>query len=282
MLVTPYVRLFVASVLLFLSTSDKKQWLKERVIGIINKFDVKDIFNFLSSCLSALVELVPPLMPLLFCVTTLWALLLTDYQDIIFNHITSFSVMTGWILSFYWSSAFEPVYTFISALKVVILKEMMSFLSFYVFILLAYSYGMFIIISSVPSLLQKYPTVANVMFELLLVGCGADPHNSYDMGAEFKKAGLHRYLLFNTLFTSYIIITMVGLLNLIITSMCESYKKFTQRDNQGWLQHCIKMSHNSTWSYAISSKLLHCLFKKSKQRVYDNGHYYIEMNYKQA
>ena len=81
---------------------------------------------------------------------------------------------------------------------------------------------------------------------------------------------------------------MVGLLNLIIASMCDSYKKFTETDNQGWRQHSLKMSRKSIASYFISSKLLHPLFErleiieKNITFNWETGHYYIEMNYKQA
>ena len=184
----------------------------------------------------------------------------------------------------------------------------MSFLFFYIFVLLAYSHGIYIVLSTVPSLSQEYSTLNNVLFELLLVGCGADSRmSSDDIGSEFEKVGSDP-LLFKFLFTSYIIVTMVGLLNLIIASMCDSYKKFTETDNQGWRQHSLKMSRNSIASYFISSKLLQPLCKKLKiteQRVWQErfdvkkkqpcireihtkcncektGHFYIEMDYKQA
>ena len=261
MLAVPYVGLLFASPLLWFFRSGKRSSIRQRVIGA-TKIDVKDIFNWPSVFLSALVELIPLVVPILFCISTFGALQLTSYNNIFFNHATSYSVILGWLLTFYWASAFEPVYRFISALQMIILKDVMSFLFFYIFVLLAYSHGMFIIMSSVPSLSQDYQSLNTVMFELLLVGCGADSRmSSDDIAAEFEKVGIDS-MLFKFLFTSYIIVTMVGLLNLIIASMCDSYKKFTETDNQGWRQHSLKMSRNSIASYFIRSKLLHPLFRE--------------------
>ena len=270
MLVAPYVGLLLASPLLCLIRSGKLTWIKERIIGVTD-IDVKDIFNLPIMFLSAFVQFIPMLIPLLFCIATIGAIELTKYGDIFFSEVTSYSLILGWLLTFYWASAFEPVFRFISTLKMIILKDIMSFLFFYIFVLLAYSHGIFIILSTVPSLSQEYPTLNNVLFELLLVGCGADSRmSSDDIGSEFEKVGSDP-LLFKLLFTSYIIVTMVGLLNLIIASMCDSYKKFTETDNQGWRQHSLKMSRNSIASYFISSKLLHPMFKTLKiteQRVW--------------
>ena len=63
---------------------------------------------------------------------------------------------------------------------------------------------------------------------------------------------------------SYILVTLVGLLNLVIASMVDSYKKFTETDNQGWLQHSLKMTRNSEASYQISSQIFRPLFKRLK------------------
>ena len=137
----------------------------------------------------------------------------------------------------------------------------MSFLFFYIFVLLAYSYGLFIIMSGVPNLLTEFPTLQEVMFELLLVGCGVDSRMSSDtIGKEFDMAG-YNPLFFHLLFTSYILVTLVGLLNLVIASMVDSYQKFTETDNQGWLQHSLKMTRNSEASYQISSQIFRPLFK---------------------
>ena len=200
-LAVPYVGLLFASPLLWLFKFGKRKSVRELVIGA-TQIDVKDIFNWPSVFLSAIVELIPLVVPLLFCVATFGALQLTSYDNIFFNHVTSYSVILGWLLTFYWASAFEPVYRFISALQMIILKDVMSFLFFHIFVLLAYSHGMFIVMSSVPSLSQDYPSLNTVMFELLLVGCGADSRmSSDDIASEFEKVGIDS-MLFKFLFTS--------------------------------------------------------------------------------
>ena len=116
--------------------------------------------------------------------------------------------------------------------------------------------------SGVPNLLQEFPTLQEVMFELLLVGCGVESRMSSDIiGKEFDMAG-YSPLFFHLLFTSYILVTLVGLLNLVIASMVDSYQKFSETDNHGWLQHSLKMTRNSEASYVISSLVFRPLVQK--------------------
>ena len=242
------------------SEKNRRKQIKQRVLRDTN-IDIKDIFNWPSVLLSGIVLIVPLLTPLLFCFVTISALALTDNNSAFFNDTTSLSVIIGWLLTFYWASAFEPVYRFLSALKLIVLKDVMSFLFFYIFVLLAYSYGLFIVMSGVPNLLREFPTIQEVMFELLLVGCGVDSRmSSHGIADEFEMVG-YNPLFFHFLFTSYIIITLVGLLNLVIASMVDSYQKFSETENHGWLQHSLKMSHNSIASYAICSLIFQPLFK---------------------
>ena len=292
------------------SERNRRKQIKQRVLRDTN-IDIKDIFNWPSVLLSGIVLIIPLLTPLLFCFLTVSALALTDRNSAFFNDTTSFSVIVGWLLTFYWASAFEPVYRFLSALKLIVLKDVMSFLFFYIFVLLAYSYGLYIVMSGIPNLLREFPTLQEVMFELLLVGCGVDSRMSSDVIAEeFEMAG-YNPLFFHFLFTSYIIITLVGLLNLVIASMVDSYQKFNETDNHGWLQHSLKMSHNSVASYAICSLIFQPLFSPKFLNIIDRnvreethkdlisnsgdtdtkgeieldfktGHFIIEMNSKQA
>ena len=89
-------------------------------------------------------------------------------------------------------------------------------------VLLAYSHGMYIVMSSIPVLSLEHSTIGNVMYEFLLVGYGASSKmSSEDIEKEIEKVGMNLFW-FKFLFTSYIIVTLVGLLNFIIASMCDS------------------------------------------------------------
>ena len=270
---------------LLASKRSSNKYLKEQVIGSTN-IDVKDIFNWPSVLLAFFVAFVPFLLPMAFCLSTIVAIALTDYNDTYFSDMTTISLVLGWLLSFYWASAFEPVYRFLSALKIIILKDVLSFIFFYIFVLLAYAHAMYVTMSTVPALAGNY-TINLVMFELLLLGCGADSRMSAEsIGEEFEKDN-EDPTLFQFLFASYILITMVGLLNLVIASMCDSYKGFTETDNQGWRQHCLKLSRRSIVSFFICSTFLRPIFKKlkiiDKNIVCDkSGHYTILMSNKQA
>ena len=215
--------------------------------------DTKDIINWPFVLLSSIVKAIPWFTPLLFFCFTVLALALTEYNSPLFTDITCLSVILGWLLSFYWASTFGPVYIFLSALKQIILKGLIPFMFFYIFVLVAYSFGLHIIMRSVPTLAQEFPDLTHVMFELLLVGFGVDSRiSSYDIGNELTSAG-YNPLLFHFLFTSYIVVTLMGLLNLVIGSTVDSYQTF-----------CLKMSQNDFMSNSASILIFKPLFEKLK------------------
>ena len=185
------------------------KYLKRLVIEDVN-IDVKDAFNWPSVFLSVFVLLTTLTMPLIFFFTTLIGLELLNSNHDAYAYFTTVSIVVGWLLTFYWAGAFEPVYRFLRALRFIILKDVISFLFFYIFVLLAFSNAIYAIMTWVPSLMEQYDDVNDVMYELLLVGCGASSRMSSEDANEFDRLG-YSSLMFKILFTSYILITLVGL-----------------------------------------------------------------------
>ena len=255
---------------------------KRKTVESLN-LDVKDVFNWPSVLLSGLVIMMSFLTPLVFCITTIVALQFVASDRGIYTTLTVISLIFGWLLSLYLASAFESIYRFLAALKTIVLKDIMSFLFFYIFILLAFSNALFAIMKRVPSLAEDYRGLDDVIFELVLLGVGAESSMSYEnIAVEFIDAGYDPFF-FKILLTSYIIITLVGLLNLIIASMCDTYSSFALTDHQGWRQHSLKKVHRSSVGYLIGSKLLYPLFKKlglvDRNVGYDKRYYFIKMSF---
>ena len=72
------------------SNRGTNKYLKERVIGSTN-IDVKDIFNWPSVLLAFVVALIPFLLPMAFCLSTILAIALTGYNDTYFSDMTTIS-----------------------------------------------------------------------------------------------------------------------------------------------------------------------------------------------
>ena len=256
---------------------------KRLVIEDVNS-DVKDIFNWPSVVLSAFVFLTTLMMPLIFSFTTIVGLQFLNTNHDVYAYFTTISMVLGWLLTFYWAGAFEPVYRFLKALRSIILKDIISFLFFYIFVLLAFSNAIYAIMTWVPSLMEEYSDVNDVMYELLLVGCGASSRmSSEDVAAEYDRLG-YSSLMFKILFTTYIFITLVGLLNLIIASMCDTYASFSRTDHEGYRQHSLIMSRRSSVGYFIGSKLIQVLFSKHLNIIdklnrvdKDSGYYLMDI-----
>ena len=172
---------------------EKKPWIryvKRLVIEDVN-IDIKDVFNWPSVVLSSFVLLITLTMPLIFCLTTIVGLQFLNIDYDVYTYFTTVSIVLGWFLTFYWAGAFEPVYRFLRALRSIILKDVISFLFFYIFVLLAFSNAIDAMMTWVPSLMEQYDDVNDVMYELLLVGCGASSRmSSEDVASEFDRLGI--------------------------------------------------------------------------------------------
>ena len=203
-------------------------------------------------------------MPLIFCFTTIVGLQLLNSNHDAYSYFTTISIVVGWLLTFYWAGAFEPVYRFLRALRFIILKDIISFLFLYIFVLLAFSNAIYAIMTWVPSLMEQYDDVNDVMYELLLVGCAASSRmSSEDVASEFDRLG-YSSLMFKILFTTYILITLVGLLNLIIASMCDTYASFLRTDHEGYRQHSLILSRRSSAGFFIGPELIQSFFTHYK------------------
>ena len=140
------------------------RYVKKLVIEDVN-IDVKDTFNWPSVLLSVLVLLITLTMPLIFCLTTVIGLQFLNINHDVYAYFTTVSIVLGWLLTAYWGGAFEPVYRFLRALRSILLKDVISFLFFYIFVLLAFSNAIYAIMTWVPSLMEQYDDLNDVMYE---------------------------------------------------------------------------------------------------------------------
>ncbi len=248
-----------------------------------NYIDVKDFFKLPSFFLSLFIAFLPSFLPWIFFGFSLAALLSTSYGAITFTRLTICSVLVGWLMTFYWASSFESVYRFVTALHHIILKDVISFLIFYVFVLLAFSSAIYLLFQMVPELSEEYTDLNDVMYELLLLGCTADSRISASDISEKLRAVGRSPLGFHFLFASYIVIIMVLFLNLIIATMTDTYTKLSGTEQNGWRQHSLALSRSFLINL-ISLKILRPMF--SYCRITDrnlvhnemNGHYYMTMS----
>ena len=285
-LVVPDIMIYIVLLIYFLiggtHAEEQKEvlirYMKRLVIEDVN-IDAKDMFNWPLVILSTFVLLITLTMSLCFSFTTIVGLQFLNINHDIYAYFTTISIVLGWLQTFYWAGAFEPVYRFLRALRSIILKDIFSFLFFYILVLLAFSNAIYAIMTWVPSLMEEYNDVNDVMYELLLVGCGASSRmSSEDVAAEYDRLG-YNSLMFKILFTTYIFITLVGLLNLIIASMCDTYTSFSRTDHEGYHQHSLIMSHRRSMGYFIASKLIQPSFtylgiidKFVEKETGDSGH----------
>ncbi len=255
----------------------------QRNYEVESYIDLKDFFKLPSLLLSVISALLPVLLPIFFFAFTLASLLVTSEHDTTFFTNTLIgSVFIGWLMTFYWTSSFEPVYRFTTALHHIILKDVLSFLVFYIFVLLAFASGMFVLFEMVPELTEQYPTFNSILYALFLKGTFAGSRISpEEVSKKLEQAG-HSTVMFDFLFTSFIITTRMLFLNMITSTMMSTYRDFVGTTHNGWLQYSLQVN-NSYFLNLIARRILHPIFKMlglidRKVHQEENEHYYIEIS----
>ncbi len=243
--------------------------------------DLKDAFKIPSLLLSVTSALLPTVLPIMFFGFTLASLLVTsDHGTTFFTNTIIGSVFIGWLMTFYWTSSFEPVYRFTTALHHIILKDVLSFMVFYVFVLLAFGSGMYVLFEMVPELSEQYPTFNTILYALFLKGTFAGSRISPEEVSKILDKAGHNTVMFDFLFTSFIITTRMLFLNMITSTMMSTYRDFVGSNQSGWLQHSLRVSNTYSLNW-LARKLLHPIFKKIHvvdrfiENHIDDGHFYI-------
>ncbi len=250
--------------------------------------DVKDVFKWPSLLLSVTSALLHHILPWSFFALTLASLLHTSEDGSTTFHLTIiFSVFIGWIMTFYWARSFEPVYRFTTALHHIILKDLISFFLFFLFVLLAFSSAFYMIFQTVPDLDQNlsWEDFSFVLYDFFLKGCGqASRISAEDVSDKITQSG-ESPVLFDFLFSVYMIITRMLFFSMLTTTFLATYREFAGTGQNGWRQNSLKVSRSVPVDW-LSGKVLHPVFKKmgiTSRTIWqspDTNHYYITMSRK--
>ncbi len=245
--------------------------------------DLKDFFKLPIFFVSIITAILPSILPWCFCGLTFTSFFPHSESLYYMTHIIIATILVGWLMTFYWASSFEPVYRFLTALYHIILKDIISFVIFYVFVLLSFAAAMYALFQTVPALKAQFHSLNEVMYELLLLGCTAESQiSSGDISEKLRSSG-HSPLFFHIIFGAYIITIMVLYLNLIIASMVGTYHQLANTEQNGWQKHCLSLSRYFVINL-IALRVLHPVFKKchivARNITHDkvSGYYYMTMS----
>ena len=257
--------------------------LLQNIFELESYVDLKDFFKLPIFFISIIASLLPSFLPWCFCCLTLCSFLVGGERAYALTYIIIATMLVGWLMTFYWASSFEPVYRFLTALYHIILKDIISFVIFYVFVLISFAAAMYALFQTVPDLQVQFHNLNDVMYELLLLGCTAESRISSGEISKILKSTGHSLFFFQFIFGSYIIAIMVLYLNLIIASMVGTYHQLANTEQNGWQKHCLSLSRYFVINL-IALKILHPLFEKCgvvarKIRCDEkSGYYYMSMS----
>ena len=251
--------------------------------------DIKDVFKWPSFILSLIASVLRFVLVWLFFALTLSALIHTsDDVSKEFNKLILSSVFVGWIMTFYWARSFEPVYRFTTAFYVMIIKDMISWVLFFILVLLAFSSAFYMIFQTVPDLDPDLPWdhFPFVLYDFLLKGCRFPTKiSSEDISEKMNQAGMNTFP-FEFLYTIYAIIMGMFFYGMLTSTMIGTYSEFKKTNKNGWRQNSLAL--NKSWlTDLIAEHILHPFFRTiniTSRTIYrspNSGHYYITMSKKE-
>ena len=245
----------------------------------------KDFFQIPKFLLSLISACIPFICPVVFFFMTLFSLLTATLDKTVFSYTISISILVGWLMTFYWASAFEPVYRFLTALKFIILNDILSFLIFYIFVLLAFSGAIYVLFQMSPELSTQFPSYGVILHDMLLLispAAGEAQITAADVRDKLQQASIDPKL-FDALFIIYIIVNGWLFIGMITSTMVSTYTDLGKTEQYGWRQHSLKISKASYARNLIADLILHPLFKNMKivdrnlehEESKDFRHYYM-------
>ncbi len=257
----------------------------------VDYLDIRDVFKWPSLILSMFASVLRIALVLSFFGLTLAALVTTSENVTnVFNRTITASVFIGWIMTFHWACSFEPVYRVFTALYIMILKDLISWFLFFVFVLLAFASAFYMILQTVPDLNHDmdlpWEHFHFILYDFLLMGCRLPRRiPAEEVTYRMNEAGMNTFP-FEFLYTLYAIVTGMFFIGMLNSTMFTTYRAFVKTSKNGWRQKSLERSKSEIGDW-LAEKILHPYFFKPLNMVSsaifqspNSGHYYITMTKK--
>ena len=192
------------------------------------------LFSLLFSYLSHVISLI-----FTFLVITWFCL----YQLSNFNqvYVLAVALIVGWIFTIAFTKGFETVHAFSIMLKYIILRDITRFMFIYLFVLLAFAFGLHILFQIAPSISEQYDSAFDTIFLTFNLMIGMDEIFDDDFDTQYQLAGSSSTYVKVT-YLIYIILSTIVLLNLLIAMMSDTYNGIKSREGTTWRVGSLRLA----------------------------------------
>ena len=165
------------------------------------------------------------------------------YQASNFNqaYVLAVALIVGWVFTVAFTKGFETVHAFSIMLKYIILRDITRFMFIYMFVLLAFSFGLHALFQIAPEATQEYDSAFDTIFLTfnLMIGMGEIFSQEFDEG--YKTAGSSSTYVKVT-YLAYVILSTIILLNLLIAMMSDTYNGIKSREGTTWRVGSVRLA----------------------------------------
>ena len=219
--------------------SRKSQSLCRRMFGMV--FDVLYIiYDFLKGSFSHIASLA-----FAFLVLCWFILYMTINLNVVY--FLSSALIIGWLFTISFTKGFQTVHAFSIMLKYIIIRDIARFLFIYLFVLLAFTFGLHALFQTVPALRDMYDSPFETMFLTFNIMLGMDEFFHDDFDNDHRQEG--RSSTYGKLvYLIYVIFSTIILLNILIAMMSDTYNRITSQEGTTWrissVRLAVKLEHS--------------------------------------
>ena len=215
------------------------------------------LLNSITYVVAFLAEHITRIVMTIFISSSIFTLILSYQIDRItveyYAWIKGVAILSGWIIVLLIARAYNPIYAFMSAMKYIIVKNMVPFVIFYLILTIAFGCAIqlqFQLLSEETVADSEYGSVAfrfffnsvpYVVLELVIMTAGMDTDLKHiqNVGYLFE---IDKYKSFVTelLIFVYGLISIILLLNLLIATMNDTYSGVILEQGKGWRQYQVR------------------------------------------
>ena len=210
------------------------------------------VLNYLTKLIVLLVEYMHMLIPLTFVLFAIFVPFLNHFNTLgveQYAWLKGITILSGWLIVLVLAKAYSPIFNFIVGLKFIVVKDMVPFVLFYVFMSLAFGSAIQLQLQLLPAekveendetsyFRYMLTSVSYVTWELFIMTAGLDTDIKHvqSMGHMMEESKYRSFFIEFMLFL-YGLTSVVVLLNMLIATMGTTYSDVLAKQAKGWRQY---------------------------------------------
>ena len=180
-------------------------------------------------------------------------------------------MLVGWLITVSFTLGIKGVHTFCEMFRYIMIRDVARFLCVYLFVLCAFLFSLHTMFQVVPELRSKFYSAWDTLFLLFNLMVGVGELFDADTDEQFLRAG-YNPVYPKILYISYVILSMVIMVNLLIAMVNETYESVKSREGTTWrkstVMFAVRLERNLQWLRRFFMlRFINCLQDYAKEET---------------